>query len=150
MIMISEDLMSVVTVYTQYVHCDVAGTPDLATKVVSPLLTADAKDLLLNCLTSKEADLWTSLGDAWTISRDQWKGYVPPYTPRFSDGWKPDAEWFSSMQQEPTIGVGGGGGGGGTVERPSASYRRVSQSVHLLYIHPVSAGMSVSTCTYVR
>ena len=21
--------------------------------------------------------------------RDQWKGYVPPYFPRFSDGWQP-------------------------------------------------------------
>ena len=45
------------------------GTPDLASKVVSPLLTAEAKELLKNCLTSKEADLWLSLGDAWTVSR---------------------------------------------------------------------------------
>ena len=45
------------------------GTPDLASKVVAPLLTRDAKDLLLNCLTSKEMELWMSLGDAWTISR---------------------------------------------------------------------------------
>ena len=89
------------------------GTPDLATKVVSPLLSNEARDLLRNCLTSKEAELWTSLGDAWTICRyvanyllcdvtsfglvvtctrvcrDEWKGYVPPFTPRFSDGWKP-------------------------------------------------------------
>ena len=45
------------------------GTPDLASKVVSPLLSADAKDLLINCLTSKEADLWMSLGDSWSVSR---------------------------------------------------------------------------------
>jgi len=45
------------------------GTPDLAAKVVAPLLTPDAKELLLNCLTSKEADLWVSLGDAWKLSR---------------------------------------------------------------------------------
>ena len=122
--MVSEDLMSMETEYTQYVHCDVAGTPDLATKVVSPLLTADAKDLLLNCLTSKEADLWTSLGDAWTISRllltvaglaiacswlvcsrDEWKGYVPPYTPRFSDGWKPSVSHLDNIEGG-TIGQG--------------------------------------------
>ena len=45
------------------------GTPDLASKVVSPLLTREAKELLLNCLTSKEMELWMSLSDAWTISR---------------------------------------------------------------------------------
>ncbi len=45
------------------------GTPDLASKVVSPLLTREAKDLLLNCLTSKEMELWMSLGDAWTVAR---------------------------------------------------------------------------------
>ena len=45
------------------------GAPDLAAKVISPLISHDAKDLLLNCLTSKEVDLWTSLGDAWTLRR---------------------------------------------------------------------------------
>ncbi|KAK2190672.1 hypothetical protein NP493_70g01038 [Ridgeia piscesae] len=76
------------------------GTPDLASKVVSPLLTAEAKELLKNCLTSKEADLWLSLGDAWTVSRDQWKGYVPPYTPRFTDGWNPEPKWFTDSSQD--------------------------------------------------
>ena len=42
---------------------------DLATRVVSPLFTSDAIDLLLNCLTSKENDLWQSLGEAWLIPR---------------------------------------------------------------------------------
>uniref|UniRef100_A0A4D5R947 Epidermal growth factor receptor kinase substrate 8 n=1 Tax=Scolopendra viridis TaxID=118503 RepID=A0A4D5R947_SCOVI len=64
--------------------------PNLASKVVSPLLTREAVDLLTNCLTSKESDLWHSLGDAWTIPRDQWKDYVSPYHPVFSNGWAPD------------------------------------------------------------
>ncbi|KAI0228914.1 Epidermal growth factor receptor kinase substrate 8 [Lamellibrachia satsuma] len=76
------------------------GTPDLASKVVSPLLTAEAKELLKNCLTSKESDLWVSLGDAWTVSRDQWKGYVPPYTPKFTDGWNPEPGWFTDSSQD--------------------------------------------------
>lgn len=74
------------------------GTPDLAAEVVSPLLTPEAKDLLLNCLSSKEADLWTSLGDAWTVSRDDWKGYVPPYLLRFSDGWQPHPSLLDDME----------------------------------------------------
>lgn len=64
--------------------------PNLASKVVSPLLLKEALDLLANCLTSKESDLWHSLGDPWVIPRDQWKGYVAPYHPTFSDGWSPD------------------------------------------------------------
>ena len=100
------------------------GTPDLATKVVSPLLSSEARGLLRNCLTSKETELWTSLGDAWTISRllltvaglaiacswfvcfrDEWKGYVPPYTPRFSDGWKPSVSHLDNIEGG-TIGQG--------------------------------------------
>ena len=43
--------------------------PNLAAKVVAPLLTRDACDLLDNCCTSKENDLWRSLGDAWSVPR---------------------------------------------------------------------------------
>ncbi|KAJ9583018.1 hypothetical protein L9F63_022634, partial [Diploptera punctata] len=64
--------------------------PNLPAKVVSPLLTREAVNLLINCVTSKETELWHSLGDAWLIPRDQWKGYVAPYHPVFLDGWSPD------------------------------------------------------------
>ena len=36
----------------------------------NPLLSREAKDLLTNCLTSKEQDLWHSLGDAWTVCKE--------------------------------------------------------------------------------
>nr|CAD7576356.1 unnamed protein product [Timema californicum] len=65
--------------------------PNLPAKVVSPLLTREAVNLLINCVTSKETELWHSLGDAWLIPRDQWKGYVAPYHPVFLDGWSPDS-----------------------------------------------------------
>ena len=42
---------------------------DLPTSIISPLLTSSAVALLHNCLTSKEMELWSSLGDAWTTSR---------------------------------------------------------------------------------
>ena len=47
---------------------------DLAANVVAPLLTRDAIELLHNCLTSKENELWQSLGDAWLIPR-----FVDPF-----------------------------------------------------------------------
>ena len=62
--------------------------PNLPSKVVSPLLTSEAIDLLINCLTSKESELWNSLGDAWYIPENEWKGYVPPFRPVFTDGFR--------------------------------------------------------------
>jgi len=82
--------------------------PNLPAKVVSPLLTGDAVNLLINCVTSKETELWHSLGDAWLIPRDQWNGYVPPYHPVFLDGWSPeypvadDRDHMSSAGVNPT------------------------------------------------
>lgn len=65
--------------------------PNLPARVVSPLLTREAINLLINCVTSKETELWRSLGDAWAIPREQWKGHVVgSYHPVFFDGWSPD------------------------------------------------------------
>ena len=38
---------------------------NIAPWVVSPLLSLEARELLQNCLTSKESDIWMSLGEAW-------------------------------------------------------------------------------------
>lgn len=65
--------------------------PNLPNKVVAPLLTKSAVDLLINCLTSKESELWQSLGEPWFVPLEQWKGYVPPFKPVFMDGWSPAA-----------------------------------------------------------
>lgn len=62
----------------------------LASRVVAPLLTRDAIELLMNCCTSKESDLWHSLGDSWITPREQWKGYEGSFHPVFSDGWAPE------------------------------------------------------------
>lgn len=69
----------------------------LGKTVWMPLLNRDAKDLLLNCLSSKEQDLWMSLGEAWYVTREEIK--LKPhlhlylenqnFTPKFSDGWTP-------------------------------------------------------------
>merc|ERR1711997_754932 len=63
--------------------------PNLPSKVESPLLTADAIDLLVNCLTSKESELWHSLGESWYVALEDWKHYVNPYKPVFFNGYSP-------------------------------------------------------------
>lgn len=37
--------------------------------VIAPLLTREAVNLLMNCVTSKETELWHSLGSAWLMPR---------------------------------------------------------------------------------
>jgi len=63
--------------------------PNLPSKVEGPLLTADAIDLLVNCLTSKESELWHSLGESWYVALEDWKHYVHPYKPVFFNGYSP-------------------------------------------------------------
>lgn len=70
--------------------------------VWQPLLTKEAKELLLNCLTSKEQDLWQSLGEAWTICKEEVAKQPhlfahlesQTYMPTFYNGW--------TMQQPST------------------------------------------------
>merc|ERR1719189_1168722 len=64
--------------------------PNLPSKVLAPLLTADAVDLLVNCCTSKETELWHSLGESWFIALEDWKDYVPPFRPSFFSGYSPN------------------------------------------------------------
>lgn len=70
---------------------DTCYDPNLPARVVEPLPTRDAVNLLNNCVTSKEMELLRSLGDAWTLPRDKWKGHPQGgYHPVFFDGWSPD------------------------------------------------------------
>lgn len=48
---------------------DTQYKPNIPSRVASPLLSRDAINLLMNCVTSKETELWHSLGDAWLIPR---------------------------------------------------------------------------------
>lgn len=68
------------------------GGPEKARAVIVPLLTTQTIDLLQNCLSSKETELWMSLGPNWTMpkSSKQFKDqFIAPYNPVFKDGWVP-------------------------------------------------------------
>ncbi|XP_033117502.1 epidermal growth factor receptor kinase substrate 8-like protein 2 isoform X2 [Anneissia japonica] len=75
--------------------------PELASSVVSPLLTPQAIELLRNCLTSRENDLWITLGRAWNTPKSAWPKdhYVPVYTPQFRNGWVPPPNPDSQHQE---------------------------------------------------
>ncbi|XP_067614598.1 epidermal growth factor receptor kinase substrate 8, partial [Eurosta solidaginis] len=74
----------------------------LPSLVVNPLLTREAINLLINCVTSKETELWRSLGQAWIIPREQWKSDTGSYNPIFMDGWSPDYEILDKKQAHCT------------------------------------------------
>ncbi|KAI6214135.1 Epidermal growth factor receptor kinase substrate 8 [Aphelenchoides besseyi] len=61
---------------------------NIAETVLSPLLSFDACELLRNCLTSKEIDLWMMLGKAWRTPPEDWPGPLPPaYRPTFNSNF---------------------------------------------------------------
>uniref|UniRef100_A0A8R1DPZ6 SH3 domain-containing protein n=1 Tax=Caenorhabditis japonica TaxID=281687 RepID=A0A8R1DPZ6_CAEJA len=63
---------------------------NIAPTVASPLLSLEARELMQNCLTSRESDIWISLGDAWRTPPEDWtKPLPPPYRPIFLDGFAP-------------------------------------------------------------
>lgn len=67
-----------------------ANIPIDPTAVEMPFLHHEAIDLLSNCCTSKEFDLWQSLGPNWTQTRHVVNTpKFPIYQPVFSDGWAP-------------------------------------------------------------
>ncbi|XP_021045627.1 epidermal growth factor receptor kinase substrate 8 isoform X1 [Mus pahari] len=67
------------------------GGPELASSVLSPLLTKDTVDFLNYTTTAEERKLWMSLGESWIKVRAEWpkEQFIPPYVPRFRNGWEP-------------------------------------------------------------
>ncbi|XP_068435297.1 epidermal growth factor receptor kinase substrate 8-like protein 1a [Clinocottus analis] len=67
------------------------GGPALGASVVSPAMTSGTVSLLQEHLIAEEKKLWTSLGPNWTSPCLHLNVSVPPYSPVFLDGWKPQA-----------------------------------------------------------
>ncbi|XP_069754937.1 epidermal growth factor receptor kinase substrate 8-like protein 2 isoform X2 [Narcine bancroftii] len=78
------------------------GGPEVARTIIIPLLSKDATEFLRGHLTPKEASLWETLGEAWTRSRADWPRdhHVPPYVPKFRNGWEPAPENFRGVPWE--------------------------------------------------
>jgi mRNA-degrading endonuclease YafQ of YafQ-DinJ toxin-antitoxin module len=79
----------------------------LSKTVWTPMITKEAKELLLNCLTSREQDLWLLLGESWSITSDEAK-HQPHlygiydnqiYNPVFYDGWSPSLSLEAASEQ---------------------------------------------------
>ncbi|NXI27259.1 EPS8 kinase, partial [Sterrhoptilus dennistouni] len=81
------------------------GGPELASTVLSPLLTKDTIDFLRYTVTSEEGQLWMSLGDSWTKARAEWPKdhFIPPYVPRFRNGWEPPLLNFLGAPKEQEL-----------------------------------------------
>ncbi|XP_054138147.1 epidermal growth factor receptor kinase substrate 8 isoform X1 [Melozone crissalis] len=81
------------------------GGPELASTVLSPLLTKDTIDFLRYTVTSEEGQLWMSLGDSWTKARAEWPKdhFIPPYVPRFRNGWEPPLLNFMGAPKEQDL-----------------------------------------------
>ncbi|NXE40327.1 EPS8 kinase, partial [Ptilorrhoa leucosticta] len=81
------------------------GGPELAGTVLSPLLTKDTIDFLRYTVTSEEGQLWMSLGDSWTKARAEWPKdhFIPPYVPRFRNGWEPPLLNFTGAPKEQEL-----------------------------------------------
>uniref|UniRef100_A0A8C4JHL0 EGFR pathway substrate 8, signaling adaptor n=1 Tax=Dromaius novaehollandiae TaxID=8790 RepID=A0A8C4JHL0_DRONO len=81
------------------------GGPELASTVLSPLLTKDTIDFLRFTVTSEEGQLWMSLGDTWTKARADWPKdhFIPPYVPRFRNGWEPPLLNFIGAPKEQEL-----------------------------------------------
>ncbi|NXN91011.1 EPS8 kinase, partial [Rhinopomastus cyanomelas] len=81
------------------------GGPELAGTVLSPLLTKDTIDFLRYTVTSEEGQLWMSLGDTWTKARADWPKdhFIPPYVPRFRNGWEPPLLNFAGAPKEQEL-----------------------------------------------
>ncbi|XP_061844844.1 epidermal growth factor receptor kinase substrate 8 isoform X1 [Colius striatus] len=81
------------------------GGPELAGTILSPLLTKDTIDFLRYTVTSEEGQLWMSLGDTWTKARADWPKdqFIPPYVPRFRNGWEPPLLNFMGAPKEQEL-----------------------------------------------
>ncbi|KAK6025731.1 variant SH3 domain protein, partial [Ostertagia ostertagi] len=83
-------------------RCHWRSGGNIAPQIVSPLLSLEARELMQNCLTSKESDVWMSLGETWRTPPEDWVGPLPPpYKPVFVDGFAPYGLPEQQQQRPP-------------------------------------------------
>jgi hypothetical protein len=75
----------------------VTNKAQLASQIITPLLTSDAVKLLDNCLSSADAELLRLLGTAWTTPRNSWIEAIPKFLPHFGEGYVPPTVWLNDV-----------------------------------------------------
>ncbi|XP_060039871.1 epidermal growth factor receptor kinase substrate 8 [Erinaceus europaeus] len=81
------------------------GGPELASSVLSPLLTKDTIDFLNYTVSAEERQLWMSLGETWMKARAEWpkEQFIAPYVPRFRNGWEPPMLNYMGVRVEQDL-----------------------------------------------
>ncbi|KAM8972367.1 epidermal growth factor receptor kinase substrate 8 [Pelodytes ibericus] len=84
---------------------DATGGPEVAKSVLSPLFQKDAIDFMQYVLNAEERKLWASLGDGWNKARAEWpkEQFIPPYIPRFRNGWEPPILNYTGIPKEHNL-----------------------------------------------
>lgn len=69
---------------------DVHIGSNIPENVVNPLLRRETVTFLNSCLNPKETEFWQSLGQNWTLPKDQFRDHKGSFHPIFYDDWSPD------------------------------------------------------------
>uniref|UniRef100_A0A8D0BLD6 Epidermal growth factor receptor kinase substrate 8 n=1 Tax=Salvator merianae TaxID=96440 RepID=A0A8D0BLD6_SALMN len=128
------------------------GGPELASSVLSPLLTKDTIELLRYTTTNEERQLWMSLGDTWTKARAEWPKdqFIPPYMPRFRNGWEPPLLNFLGAPKEQELNQLAESVANVAEHQRKQEMKRLSAEHSSISDYPPSEGYAFSNTAYKR
>ncbi|XP_034258692.1 epidermal growth factor receptor kinase substrate 8 isoform X1 [Pantherophis guttatus] len=128
------------------------GGPELASTVLSPLLTKDTIEFLRCIVTSEEGQLWISLGNAWTKARAEWpkEHFIPPYVPRFRNGWEPPLLSFMGAPNEQELNQLAESVANVAEQQRKQEMKRLSSEHPSISDYPPSEGYAFSNTAYKR
>uniref|UniRef100_A0A8C6YJ95 EGFR pathway substrate 8, signaling adaptor n=1 Tax=Naja naja TaxID=35670 RepID=A0A8C6YJ95_NAJNA len=128
------------------------GGPELASTVLSPLLTKDTIEFLRCIVTSEEGQLWVSLGNAWTKARAEWpkEHFIPPYVPRFRNGWEPPLLSFMGAPNEQELNQLAESVANVAEQQRKQEMKRLSSEHPSISDYPPSEGYAFSNTAYKR
>ncbi|XP_070803210.1 epidermal growth factor receptor kinase substrate 8 isoform X1 [Pituophis catenifer annectens] len=128
------------------------GGPELASTVLSPLLTKDTIEFLRCIVTSEEGQLWVSLGNAWTKARAEWpkEHFIPPYMPRFRNGWEPPLLSFMGAPNEQELNQLAESVANVAEQQRKQEMKRLSSEHPSISDYPPSEGYAFSNTAYKR
>ncbi|XP_067915080.1 epidermal growth factor receptor kinase substrate 8a isoform X6 [Heterodontus francisci] len=126
--------------------------PEMGSSVLSPLLTKDAIDFLNACVTPEEREIWFSLGETWTKPRSEWPKdqFIPPYVPRFRNGWEPPLLSFLGTPCEQELNNLAESVANAEHQRRQEEQRRLSEEQAISQDHLPADGYAFNNSNYKR